>query len=103
MPSRKHLIGSHGLSPLCMISSNVANVAGSGAGASVTVDLSSSYQDQFSVGILPLNYSVLVTPSQAATANVINKSNSGFQVVLTPVLASATLTAGTFDCVVLGG
>jgi hypothetical protein len=98
----KKLVGHNGYSPTCMVSCNVANVAGGGAGASVTVDLTTAYRDQYSNGVLPSdgNYAVIVTPSQAATANVTGKTASGFSVVLTPVLSSATLAAGTFDLIV---
>ena len=79
------------------INNNVANVAGGGAGSSVSTTVSlTGYQ-------LPTaGYCVLVTPSQAATANVTTKTTTSFVVVLTPVVATATLAAGTFDVIVLG-
>lgn len=70
----------------------VANVAGSGAGASVTTAV--TFTD------LPAKYSVVVTPSQDAVAYVTSKTNSGFNVVLNPRLAANTLAIGTFDVTV---
>jgi hypothetical protein len=78
---------------------NIANAAGSGAGATVTVPVS-FVSPAFGTGQLPPNYAVNVAPSQAATTHVTAKTSSGFNVVLTPVLASTTLAAGTFDVVV---
>jgi hypothetical protein len=44
---------------------------------------------------------VLVTPSQAScTVAVTSKTASGFNVILTPSSATATLAAGTFDVVI---
>lgn len=71
----------------------VANAAGGSAGASVTTAVAFSE--------LPANYSVHVTPNQDATAYVTGKTNSGFNVVLTPRLAANTLAAGTFDVIVV--
>ena len=73
---------------------NVANVAGSGAGASVVTAVT------FSSGALPVSYNVQVTPNQDATAFVTAKTTSGFNVTLTPRLAANTLAAGTFDLIV---
>jgi hypothetical protein len=78
---------------------NIANPAGSGAGASVSVTIN-NLVDQFGTGRLPNNYAVTVTPSQACASSVTNKNNSGFTVTLTPL--SGTLAAGTFDFVVVG-
>jgi len=72
--------------------SDVANAAGSGAGTAVTTSVS--------LGKLPANYRVHVTPNQACFVNVINKTDSGFDVVLTPKDGSTTLSAGTFDVTV---
>ena len=72
---------------------NIANVAGSGAGASVTTAV--AFTD------LPAKYAVHVTPSQDATFYVTSKTNSGFNVVLNPRLAANTLAAGTFDVTVI--
>jgi len=70
----------------------VPNVVGGGAGAAVTTAISSLS--------LPAAYSVQVTPSQAATAHVTGKTNTGFNVVLTPNPATATLAVGTFDVLI---
>jgi hypothetical protein len=85
----------------------VANPAGSGAGASVSVPL--TFTDQYGTGLLPVgngvqNYSVQVTPSQACFASVApsSKSSSGFTVTLTPTASGVTLAAGTFDVTVTG-
>ena len=72
----------------------VANAAGGGAGAAVTTAVSFGSQ-------LPPNYTVHVTPSQPAMVSVTGKTSTGFNVVLTP-LATVTLSAGTFDVIVLG-
>jgi len=73
---------------------NVANPAGSGAGAAVTVPLS-GFDD------LPANYAVIVNPGQDATWFASGKSATGFSVTLTPRLAANTLAAGSFDVVVV--
>jgi hypothetical protein len=83
----------------------VANAAGSGAGASVTVPI--AFTDQYGTGLLPSgngtqNYSVQITPSQACLVAITNKTSSGFNVVLTPTSSGATLAVGTFDVVVVG-
>lgn len=68
---------------------NVANVAGAAAGDSVVTAVSFPY--------LPDNYSVSVTPSQAAFVSVSGKTNAGFNVTLTPPASTDTIAAGTFD------
>jgi hypothetical protein len=73
----------------------VANLAGSGAGASVVTAVT------FAAGALPSSYAVIVTPAQDATSFVTNKTANGFNVTLTPRLASATLAASSFDVVVI--
>jgi len=73
---------------------NVANGAGSGAGAALAVPLT-GFDD------LPANYAVLVNPGQDATWYVSAKSATGFTVTLTPRLAANTLAAGSFDVVVV--
>ena len=78
------------------VQAGLANAAGSAAGASVTQAVS------FAAGSLPSNYTVLVTPAQDATAFVTAKTSSGFNVTLSPRLATATLAASTFDVAVLG-
>lgn len=77
----------------------VPNVAGGSPGAAVSTPI--VLQDQYNVGLLPPpnNYSVIVTPSQNATAVVTGKTTSGFTVTLTPL--SGTLAAGTFDVIVM--
>jgi hypothetical protein len=77
---------------------SIPNAAGGGAGASVSTNL--TYADRFGNGLLPPSYVVLVTASQPATASVINRTSTGFTVVLTPV--SGTLAAGTFEVLVVG-
>lgn len=66
----------------------VATAAGAGEGDAVTTAISDL--------VLPAKYTVQVTPSQAAMVSVSDKTNSGFNVTLTP-LATATLAAGTVD------
>jgi len=73
---------------------NVANAAGSGAGAAVTTAITWT-------GEMPPNYMVLVAPNQDATAYVSSKTSTGFNVVLTPRLAANTLAAGHFDVLVI--
>lgn len=66
-----------------------ANPVGSGAGADVTVN--------FTGFTLPEVYAVMVTAGQKASPSVINKTSTGFDVVLSPVLATETIAVGTFD------
>jgi hypothetical protein len=75
---------------------NIANPAGGGAGASVTVAVS------FTVGSLPTNYAVLAEPNQNCLSYVAAKTNNGFNVILTPSPATATLAAGKFNVAVFG-
>ncbi|AJX59247.1 hypothetical protein AQ938_06925 [Burkholderia pseudomallei] len=70
----------------------VANVAGAGAGAAVTVAVTGLS--------LPPNYAVAVNPGQDATWFVSAKTQSGFTVTLNPRLAANTLTAGTIDVII---
>jgi hypothetical protein len=59
----------------------------------------------FPLGSLPTNYAALVTPNQACADYVTNKTNRGFNVMLTPPSpagVNATLAAGSFDVVVIG-
>jgi cytoskeletal protein RodZ len=74
----------------------VANLAGGSAGVAVTTAVA------FAPGALPASYAVHVTPSQACFISVTTKTNTGFNVVLTPTTGSVTLAAGTFDVVVVG-
>lgn len=76
------------------LKTDVANAAGGSNGAAVTTHIT------FGAGQLPAKYSVQVTPNQACMASVTNKTDAGFDVVLTP-LATVTLGAGTFDVAVL--
>jgi hypothetical protein len=69
----------------------VANAAGSGVGTTVTTAVTAN---------LPAAYNVQVTPSQGATAAVTGKTNTGFNVVLSPNPATATLAVGTFDVLI---
>jgi hypothetical protein len=75
---------------------NTANVAGSGAGASVTVSIA------FSEGNLPtdLSYTIMPSASQACAISWANKAVTGFDIVLTPLTSGATLSSGTFDITV---
>ena len=73
----------------------VANAAGGGAGAAVTVTVSG-------LKTLPAAYNVLVNPGQDATWFVDTKTNDGFVVHLLPRLAANTLASGHIDIVVLG-
>jgi hypothetical protein len=101
MPIRKRLIGENGLMATFVALPNNANGAGT-AGANVTTSLATSFQDGFGVGTLPDDYCVIVSPSAPAIASVSGKTSSGFSVILSPITASATIAAGTFDVVVLG-
>ncbi len=95
------LIGGNGFTAAIDMRSNAPNPAGSGNGSPVSVSLT-NFVDQFGNGVLPgtLNYSVLVTPSQACTVSVSAKTTSGFTVTLTPA-SGVTLAAGTFDAIVM--
>ena len=72
---------------------NVANAAGTGAGASVTVSVTGLS--------LPAAYGVSVEPSQDANCFVTNKTSSGFTVTMNPRLATNTLAAGTLDIIII--
>jgi len=72
--------------------SGVATAAGGGAGTAVTTAVSVS---------LPATYHVFATSNLAVTINVTSKTQSGFNVVITPVLAATTLGAGTLDILVV--
>jgi hypothetical protein len=80
----------------------IVNTAGGGAGASVSTAV--SFVDQYSNGLLPAGgYVVQVTPNTSGVSTAVSgKTNSGFNVVLAPTLSTATLAAGTFDCLVVG-
>lgn len=75
----------------------VASAAGAGAGDSVTVAV--AFEET-----LPADYAVVVNPDQDATWYVpqSSKTATGFNVVLNPRLASATLAAGAIDVLVFG-
>jgi hypothetical protein len=98
----RQLIGANGWSPIVFSVPGVANVAGGGDGDAVTItSLSAYFTDAYGTGLLPPVYSVQVTPNQACSASVTNKTSSGFDVVLTPA-SGVTLAAGTFDVLVFG-
>jgi hypothetical protein len=101
---KKKLIGANGYSPACYALWNQPNVAGAVAGP-VTITLATTFQDHFGNGLLPGDngqgsYAVQVTSNQACLDSVINKTSSGFNVVLTPIPSTATLAAGAFDVLV---
>lgn len=72
---------------------DIANVVGGGAGLSVTTAVA--------VAGLPATYMVFVGCHQKSAAYVTAKTTTGFNVVLSPILAAETLAAGTFDCLVV--
>jgi hypothetical protein len=72
----------------------VANAAGASAGASVTTAVSFGY--------LPANYVVFVDSGQSGVVGTVtSKTNTGFSVVLSPILTTATVAAGTFNVLVV--
>jgi len=73
--------------------SNIPNVAGGSAGASVTTAVS------FTVPI-NLGYAVRVDAGQSAFGFASGKTSTGFNVTLVPVPSTATLAAGTFNVMV---
>ncbi len=77
-----------------LIDTAVPNVAGGGAGAAVVTAIA------VAAGALPASYNVQVTPSQDCVPFVSGKTQSGFNVTLTPRLAANTLAVGTFDVLV---
>jgi hypothetical protein len=98
----RKLVGTAGFDSTNMVVYGKANSAGGGAGQSVTIDMTTFFTDQYSQGILPGDigqgrYHVSVTADQPAIVSVTNKTNSGFNVVLSPPTASATIAAGTFS------
>lgn len=77
------------------VMAGVANGAGAaGATVSVAVSLPASAN-------LPANYAVLVNPGQACWWYVSAKTSSGFTVNLVPQSGTATIAAGSFDCVLV--
>jgi hypothetical protein len=68
----------------------VANVAGSGAGASVSTVVTFAEP-------LPASFGVSLGMHQDAVGYITTITTFGFTVVLNPRLASNTLAAGTFD------
>lgn len=50
---------------------------------------------------LPASYSVFVKTNQACFTDVTSKTTTGFNVVLTPTSGSTTISAGTFDVLVV--
>lgn len=73
---------------------SVTNAAGGSAGTAVTTAVAFANE-------LPADYAVFVQPGQDATAYVSSKTATGFNVVLTPRLATATIAAGSFDVLVV--
>ena len=71
-----HLIGASGYSPACAVLPGIANAAGSGD-EPVVVTIS-NLVDQFGTGLLPANYAVAVSPSQACAVSISSKTTSGF-------------------------
>ena len=92
-----HLIGASGYSPACAVLPGIANAAGSGD-EPVTVTIS-NLTDQYGNGLLPANYAVAVSPSQACAVSISSKTTSGFQVTLTPL--TGNIAAGSFDAIVI--
>lgn len=76
---------------------NLANAAGSGAGAAVTVPIAITAGPGLPTS---LNYTVHITASQPCFASWSSKTATGFNVVLTPKDGSTTLGAGTFDVLI---
>lgn len=78
------------------LKTGIANAAGGAAGAAVTTAVTLSQE-------LPTNYGVFVTVDNTVSASVAitGKTANGFNVVLTPNPATATLAAGTFDVLVV--
>lgn len=74
----------------------VANAAGA-AGATVATAIAMPTGTQ-----LPANYTVIVNPSQGCGWYVSAKTTNGFTVNLVPFSGTATVAAGSFDCVVVG-
>jgi hypothetical protein len=73
----------------------IANVAGSGNGASVATAISGFKN-------LPASgYTVMIMPGQAAVGWVTSRTSTGFTVNLAPNDPGATLASGTFDVIVM--
>jgi hypothetical protein len=83
----------------------ISNAAGSGAGNAVSTVV--TLNQKSSDGTTPLwpsdvsAYNVFVTPSQACFATVSKMTANSFTVVLTPATSGTTLSAGSFDCLVV--
>lgn len=75
---------------------SIANVAGAGAGAAVTTNVT------FNNAELPPSYVVDVDAGQSCLSYVTNKTANGFSVTLVPYPSTATLAAGTFGVTVHG-
>ena len=71
----------------------VANVVGSGNGASVSTVVSFAEP-------LPPSFGAIISPHQDAVGFITSITTSGFTVVLNPRLATNTLAAGTFDVLI---
>lgn len=77
---------------------------GNGTGASIATGTLGGNGAAIFVGIahpFPAAYMVQATPSVPAFASVPYKSQFGFSVALTPILAASTLAAGTVDILTL--
>lgn len=76
-----------------LVKKALANAAGSGAGAAVTIAVTGLQ--------LPASYVVQAMPSQDATIWISGRSQTGFTINLAPRLAANTLASGTVDVLVL--
>jgi hypothetical protein len=101
--SQRKLVTSQGHNLTSFTTLNRTYSAGGGAGQTVSVDMTSFYQDNYGNGLLPTlgRYCVNVSPSTPAIPSISNKGNSGFTITLSPISPTATISAGVFDCVVM--
>ena len=79
-----------------LIVAKLDSVPNTSAGAGVDVTTAVAFANE-----LPANYAVFVTANQDAIASVTTKTSTGFNVVLTPKTAAASIAAGTFDVLVV--
>ncbi len=79
----------------------VSHAASQSAGASVKTLVPFPKGPQGQV-YLPAKYAVTVTPDQPAVVSVVDKSDTGFTIILTPLSVSTVLATGTFDVVIIG-
>ena len=73
---------------------NVAHSAGTGAGATVTIDFVATGPG------LPSSYGIWLNPSQACAISWSSKTTTGFTVTLTPLSSSLTIAGGTIDVLI---